>query len=197
MQNSIDCYNAYLTYKQLAYEMMRLPTEEEIITMTIGSEYWSYIDYPYEGSSTPRLVGREAVARQYYTICGRDSCSASEMYTFLSGYQQWIGLAGQSNGSPSMRAKYMHNILNNDFYGTANELQKDVGLILNHQEGSYAVINKLTEGRRADKPWQFYSEPMRAGISLGFGNTDYAILAVNKADGSFLFMFTGYQDYIH
>jgi RHS repeat-associated protein len=193
-KNDKDCYDAYLTYKQIAYKLMRLPTESEIITMTIGSEYWSYVDHPYKGASTPRLVGREAVARQYYTICGTDGCSQSEMYRFMSGYQQWMGAPGKIDGSPSERAHYMLGLLNNDFSGTNKYLLYDVGLILNHDKDSYAMYYGWTDGWQEDKPWQFYSEPMHAGISLGFGNTDYAILAVNKGDGNFLFMFTRYQN---
>jgi hypothetical protein len=161
--------------------------------MTIGSEYWSVIDYPYEGSSTPRQVGQEAIARQYYQICGTDECSPSEMYTFMSGYQQWAGLAGRIDGNPSARAQRMLGLLNNDFAGTHGELLKDVGVILDHSLGSKAESEGWIKGRRDNEPWQFFSEPMPAGASLGFGATDYAILAVDQGNGTYLFMFTGYQ----
>jgi RHS repeat-associated protein len=190
---NVDCYDAYLTYKQLVYELMRPPTETEILTMTIGSEYWSYVDFQYEGSSTPRKVGREAVARQYYQICGQDECSSSEMYTFMSGYQQWIGLAGRIDGYPSERAQMMLGLVNNDFSGTSDELLNDIGVILDHSKDSQAVREGWTLGYKDERPWQFFTEPMPNGASLGFGANDYAILTIDKGNGTYLFMFTGYQ----
>jgi hypothetical protein len=165
-----------------------------MLYMTIGSEYWQYVDMPYQGPPgySPRSVGQEAVARQYYEFCGSDGCTASEMYKFMSGYQQWGGKTSFDDKTAYGRAQVMAGTLNNNFYGNGALLASDINQILNHQDDSPAVQQGWIYGAQDNKPWQFFSGPIPANVSFGFGQEDYAILAVNASD-YYLFMFTWYQ----
>jgi hypothetical protein len=193
-RDNVDCYDVYLAYRQLAFILWRLPTIEEILYISIGSEYWAYVDMEYEGASNPRSVGREAVARQYYQFCGTDGCTPSETYMFMSGYEQWTGYGGVIDGDEAQRARDMYGVLHNDFFGTGANLWEDVGLILDHDEpNDPAVAQNWIDGIRGNEPWQFFTESMPAGATFGWGSDNYAILAIGLDDGTYHFMFTALQ----
>jgi hypothetical protein len=189
-----QCVKAYLTYKALVLQLHYIPSEPEMIYMTIGSEYWGYVDKPYQTSShvTPRSVGQEAVAREYYQFCGTDGCTGSEIYQFMSGYEQWSGKVTNDKTTAYSRADAMLGFLNNSYAGTGSQLAGDISQILNHERDTIAVQQGWIYGEQPNEPWQFFSGPMPANISLGFGQGDYAILAVNVGD-YYEFMFTYYQ----
>jgi RHS repeat-associated protein len=194
-----DCWDAYLTYKKLVEESGYTPSFSEILYMTIGSEYWGYIDKAFyyaggyyvpdtapNGIPLPRYTGREAVARQYYGICGKDGCSDTKLYTFLSGYEQWAGPAGATTGGAGMRAEKMLDNLANNHAGTSDELRNDVTWIQIPGDIQVTIWNE-------NSPWQFFSEA-RAPENLGFSGSNYAILAVETGiEGQYLFMFTALQ----
>jgi RHS repeat-associated protein len=194
-----DCWDAYLTYKKLVEKLGYVPSFSKILYMTIGSEYWAFIDKPFyyaggrfspenapSGVPLPRYVGREAVARQYYGICGSNGCSDTELFTFLSGYEQWAGFAGGGSGGSGTRAEKMLNNLTNNHAGTSDELRNDVTWI-------QIPGNKRVKIYDENSPWQFFSEK-RVPENLGFSGGNYAILAVETGkEGNYLFMFTALQ----
>jgi hypothetical protein len=97
-------------------------------------------------------------------------------------------------GKQTDRAQKMMGSLYNSYAGTGSLLVDDVSQILHHENVTdIAVLNGWIYGKQDNEPWQFFSGPMPANISLNFGQGDYAILAVN-ASVYYVFMFTGYQN---
>jgi len=197
-----DCWDSYLTLVELSNQLGYIPTIEKILYMTMGSEYWEYVDKPFYYNGTyykspseadkniplPRYVGREAVARQYYQVCGTNNCSATELYTFLSGYEQWAGTSGPTIGGASARAAKLNGRLSNDYGGTGHLLKEDVRWVLNPPQNYKNVLT----GQVDNRPWQFFTEA-KSPTNLGFGASNYAILAIEAGQGKYLFMFTALQ----
>jgi RHS repeat-associated protein len=195
-----NCWDSYRTYSALVQQLGHVPTIEEILYMTAGAEYWSYVDFPYTPQKpgvTPRSVGREGLARNYYEACGTNGCYGSELYWFMTGYQPWFGLPGKVDGSPAARADHLIAQLNSDFAGTGDESWEDVRLITNRE---YASGKRWTEGAKGDRPWQWYGlfhpDPARVARegSFGFDAGNTAILTVDLGGGAYFWMFTFIQD---
>ncbi len=196
-----NCWDVYLTYREVTRLISREPGVEEVLYMTAAAEYWAYVDFPYQPlrpGVTPRTVGREGLARNYYEACGDDGCTGDELYMFLRGYQPWFGLPNKVDGSPASRAEHLAERLNSDFSGTGDALWKDVGLIANRE---YAGEQGWTEGiDTGDYPWQWYGpfspDPERVALeaTFGFGNVNTAILTVDLGGGKYFWMFTYSQD---
>ena len=195
-----NCWDVYLTYREVTRLISREPGVEEVLYMTAAAEYWAYVDFPYQPlrpGVTPRTVGREGLARNYYEACGDDGCTGDELYMFLRGYQPWFGLPNKVDGSPASRAEHLVERLNSDFSGTGDALWKDVGLIANR---GYAKGQGWTEGARSDRPWQWYGpfspnpEKVAQEATFGRSNANTAILAVDLGGGKYFWMFTYNQD---
>jgi RHS repeat-associated protein len=187
-----DCADAYDTFVAVTASLGYVPSMSEILYMTAGTEYYSYIGYKIG----VRATGQEGLARNYYEACDRNGCSGSELYAFLSGFQPWFGKPSvREKESASTRAAYLIDMgLGNEFYETGDELWNDVNQILNQV---YADRQGWTNGAEADEPWQWYG-PFSLGInrkpSFGPESNKDAILSVDMVDGTVFWMFTFSQD---
>ncbi len=92
-----DCQDAYRTYRALAHKLNRVPSVEEVLYMTADTEY----SVPAAHDDAVRTYGQEGLARSFYSKCKTDGCQSDELYQFLSGYQPWIGNAGQPPDEPT------------------------------------------------------------------------------------------------
>jgi RHS repeat-associated protein len=163
----ITCYQAYLTYNELIFQLGRIPTVEEILYMTAQTEGYSNKGAEYHGSGTYAGNFVEGLARNYYQpykACniGSWTCTESKLYKFMSGYQPWI----DKNKSPYKRATdLIDKGLNNDNYGT--DLNTSVAQITNI---AYARTQHWTDGIFGDQPWQWYNwvRPPEPGEALGW-----------------------------
>jgi len=59
-----DCYDSYLTFDAVVKQVGRIPSIEEVLYMTAGTEYAAYSDN--QGVSD---FGQEGLARTYYSVC--------------------------------------------------------------------------------------------------------------------------------
>jgi hypothetical protein len=188
------CADSYDTFVELTATLERVPTENEILYMTAGTEYYSYIGYHKD----VRAVGQEGLARNYYEACGVDGCQGSELYRFLAGFQPWYGKPYEmGDGSASARAAHMvDDGLYNDFAGTGAGLRNDVGNVLNTEYAGHRS-RRWTDGKYPNRPWQWFGpfalDPT-TNPSYGFGSENAAILNVNLGGGKVFWMFTGIQD---
>jgi len=163
----VFCYQAYLTYNELIFQLGRIPTVEEVLYMTAQAEGYSNKGSTYHGSGTFEGNFVEALARNYYqpyAACARGSstCIESKLYKFMSGYQVWF----DRSRTAVARAVYLiENGLNNDAYRT--DLNSDITGILNSDT---ATSNMWTEGMVGNQPWQWHNwiRPPTEGEALGW-----------------------------
>ncbi len=184
-----DCYDAYLTYKEVANALGRVPTMDEIIYMTAYAEYAAYSDTP-----GVTAFGREGLARNYYLQCGKDGCQGDELYLFLGAYEPWGDRAGVNNNkkTPVQRSGRLVSLLGTN----ADWLWADVNeKIMN--KGFADSQGWMSDKIAPDRPWQWFG-PMEirphSGIQVCYQkNCDVALL-VDLGGGQYFVMVTGYQD---
>jgi len=178
-----ECHDSYETFMAVVEQLGRVPTEMEMLRMTAGTEYFIYEGYAGVGE-----FGEEALARNYYSACGLNMCQGDELYHFMSGYSPWFGIPGtMDDGSPALRATHLITSgLNNGFGGAGYRLDEDVEEIM----GDRAIRQRWTEGRRGDRPWQWYgpfTPPNKDPSGI------YS-LSVDLGNGQVFWMFTSDQD---
>jgi hypothetical protein len=153
-QTEIFCYQAYLTYNEIIFQLGRIPTEKEVLYMTAQAEGYSNKDSTYNGSGTFEGNFVEALARNYYqpiAACARGSwtCTESKLYKFLSGYQVWY----DRSITAVERAVYLiDNGLNNEAY--RGGLNSGIDIILNPD---MATQKGWDQGMVGDQPWQWHN----------------------------------------
>jgi RHS repeat-associated protein len=183
----LDSYN---TFVEVVITLGRVPTMDEILYMTAGTEY-----FILNGYSGVRVVGQEGLARNYYAACGMDGCTGNELYAFMSGYQPWFGDPGvMHDGSARARANHLiNNGLRNNFGGSGDDLRSDVGQITNL---SHAIGQRWTYGSEPNEPWQWFGpfclNPKKEP-SYGLGLENDAILSVDLGKHYVFWMFTYVQ----
>ncbi len=162
-----ECYQAYLTYNELIFQLGRIPSVDEILYMTAQTEGYSNKDRAYHGSGTYSGNFTEALARNYYQpemACIRESstCTGSKLYKFMSGYQVWFG----GSQTPYQRAtNLISSGLNNDTY--RSDLEADIANIL---DPVYAQLSGWDQGLVPNVPWQWHNwiRPPNSGEALGW-----------------------------
>lgn len=145
-----DCYDSYLTYDEVVKQLGRIPSIEEVLYMTAGTEYAAYSD-----NQAVANFGQEGLARTYYSVCyikdGITGCQGDELYQFLSGYEPWSDRIGTENNkkTPQERGEHLIHALN-----VGREwLWVDVNEI---NDFRFADAKGWTDGRIPDKPWQWF-----------------------------------------
>jgi hypothetical protein len=181
------CSDSYATFIQIVVGMGRVPTMDEILMMTAGTEY-----YDYAGNRSVRSVGKEGLARNYYNACGMDGCQGSELYNFVSGFQPWYGKPYvKGDGSAAARAGHlMSKGLNHKLEA---DLSNDTAQILDIKD---ATKLGWTSGKMPNEPWQWFTFTIGPDKRPNFGyepDKD-AFLSVDLANGQVFWMFTGAQD---
>ncbi len=181
-----DLIDVERTYNELVRLMGRKPTIEEILYMTIWSEYWLIVK-----SDTSR-IGQDAIARSYYHFCGLDSCDHEELIKFLSGYQPWFDRPGYVDVDTIKQAEHLHMLLTHEFnYNCCGEfLYEQIDEILKLE---LAIEKRWTDGKTWQRASQWYGPagPPPKGSSFGYGSNDYAIKAIKypgKSDTYFYFL---------
>lgn len=147
------CYESYLTYNDLIWDLGRIPEPWEILYMTAYGEYFPFINV---GNATTmggvglRALGQEGLARNWYEACGPEdaTCTDNQLYDFMSGYEVWW----RKDQKPNERA----NNLIKQLSQTENRslLLEDVNQILDY---SYASDRRRrwNEGSYVGRPWQW------------------------------------------
>ncbi len=163
----IGCYQAYLTYNELIFQLGREPTISEVVYITAQTEGYSNKNNEYHGSGTFTNNFNEGLARNYYQpyaacLRGSPTCTESKLYKFMSAYQGWF----DRSLTPYKRATYLiTNGLNNNSY--RSDLNNDVSLILNK---AYAESKHWTDGLVSNVPWQWHNwtRPPNSGEAIGW-----------------------------
>lgn len=180
------------TYYAVAGLLGREPTMEELMYMTISSEYWLLLK-----KHGQTLVGQEAVARSYYQFCGMNECTKEELFKFLSGYQVWFGRSGKTDENVFRLAENMYNMLVNRYNyinGNGPKLRSQIAEILDVE---FAQTKGWHVGVRNDRPRQWFGPRYATegnGVSLGYGANDYAIEKIPLGNGQFFYFFTYAQE---
>lgn len=204
-----NCGYAYETYKALVKKLGRYPTAAELIRMTAIAEAWGILHSSIATNTEAGLAAfQEGLARAYYSACGPTGSKCDEpgdaLYTFLSGYQPWLGRTCDGSGGhcvtdTARAAQKADKLISYLSYqdSTTDDLDTFVDEIL----GSYAQDMQWTTGRQDNKPWQWFtysaaSNPYQ-NPTFGNGNQDL-YLQVSYTDpikgGTYyLYFFTGEQ----
>jgi hypothetical protein len=180
-------------YNELVELLGRDPTIEEILYMTIWSEYWLI-----QKGNEHQLIGQEAIARSYYQFCGTNGCTQDELFKFLSGYQPWFGHPGVVDENLDSLAAKLYKMLTNEynFNLSGEEVYSQIDDILNVDE----VARPLgwTDGKWDNKPSQWYGpcDVSPQGKTFGYSKTDFAIVWIGYPDqpGRYFYFFTYYQE---
>jgi hypothetical protein len=174
--SSVLCADSYSTFIQVVIGMDRVPTEQEILMMTAGTEYYNQAE-----RGDVRTVGKEGLARNYYQACKMDGCQGNELYKFMEGFQPWYGNPSLSgDGSAEARAG---KLLNRGLYNIMDkDLRKDTAQIA---DKGYASGQGWTQGKLSNRPWQWFTftkSPDRKS-TFGYLSTNDAILEVDLGNG--------------
>ncbi len=161
------CYQAYLTYNELIFQLGRIPTVDEILYMTAQTEGYINKDSEYHGSGTYENNFVAGLARNYYQpyrACERGSwtCTESKLYKFMSGYQVWFG----GSQTPYQRAIHLkYDGVYNDTYRADLEV-----VTSNITNIKYATFQGWLSGMWNGKPWQWHNwtRPPDDGEALGW-----------------------------
>jgi len=166
-RKSNECYQSYLTYKELVWMLHYVPSIEQILYMTAQTEGYSNKESTYYGSGTFEGSFLEGLARNYYQpyeACNRGSptCTESKLYKFMSGYQPWF----DSYKSVNERATYLrYSGMNNDTFRSDLELATS-----NITNPDYARFQGWMTGMWKGEPWQWHNwtRPPGEGEALGW-----------------------------
>lgn len=195
--NDPDVQDAYLTYQALAYQLGRYPTVQDVLRLTIASEFWVGIDkakIPADCARSIKDVGEEGVAREYYKACGGSSCQSGDpkLYHFMAGYQLWIGRPSQPDTDQEQRASQLRANLDNTVGKPAEVLKQDVR---NNIVGPVAAQRGWTGGYDPNASWSLWGPTSASpdGHSFGTSPSDFAILAVDLGNGTYDYFTTGAQ----
>jgi hypothetical protein len=139
-------------YDGLVTRLGAEPTIEEVIAVTIQTDWWNFRN---ERGGLVGDYGTEGIGRALYEFCGTDDCNIVERLWFLSGYQPWLtGNAGVTAAVDELEDAY--DLITPQLSNPTSEYSQVIDDIVTPVDVAWEM------GKIANEPWQWFNRDTSA-----------------------------------